>query len=65
MGVLDASLILNLKPNHDIFIGGFDWNKKNVAKIKSKKITATIGGHAFAGAKALVKIFDHYHGYFD
>jgi len=62
LGALEAISELKLNPNKDIVIGGFDWAVTALQKIENKQLTASVGGHIFEGARALIKIFDYHHG---
>ncbi len=62
IGVLDAANQLGLKENKDFVIGGFDWTPEAIQLIQKKQMTASVGGHIFQGARALLKIFDYHHG---
>ena len=62
LGVLDAAKQMKLKPNQDLFIGGFDWIPEALDAIQKNKITASIGGHFIQGAWSLIKLYDHHNG---
>jgi ABC-type sugar transport system substrate-binding protein len=62
VGALAGVKQLNLQPNQDVFIGGFDWTPSALQKIQNNQLTASVGGHIFQGARALIKIFDYHHG---
>jgi len=59
---LEAVEELNFQPNQDVVIGGFDWTPSAIQKIQNNQLTASVGGHIFQGARALIKIFDYHHG---
>lgn len=63
IGALEAVEELNLQPNQDIVIGGFDWTPAALAMIQTKQLTASVGGHIFQGARALIKVVDYHHGF--
>lgn len=58
IGSLEVIKDLNLKPNQDVVIGGFDWTPLALKKIQQNQLTASVGGHLFQGAMALIKVFD-------
>lgn len=60
LGVLAGALELGLRPNEDIFIGGFDWDKKAIAKIRQKQLSASAGGQFYNIAWLLVQAYDHF-----
>jgi ABC-type sugar transport system substrate-binding protein len=60
LGALAAAIELDLKPNKDIFIGGFDWNSQAIAKIKADQLTASAGGQFYNIAWLLVQVYDHF-----
>lgn len=62
IGALEGIQQLNLIPNQDVVIGGFDWTHLALQKIKTQELTASVGGHIFQGARALIKIYDYHHG---
>lgn len=62
LGVLDSVMSGNTSINKHMKIGGIDWTSEAISKIKSKELTATVGGHIFQTAWALTKIYDHHHG---
>jgi ABC-type sugar transport system substrate-binding protein len=61
-GALDASKILNLLINKDLYIGGFDWVPQAIEKINNNTLTGSVGGDIFRGAGILLKIYDHERG---
>lgn len=62
IGALEAVKTLNLQPNQDIVIGGFDWTPAALQKIQTKQLTASVDGHIFQGARALINVVDYHHG---
>lgn len=44
------------------YIGGFDWLPETLIKIKSGRMTASVGGHLLLGAQAIVKVHEHFNG---
>ncbi len=62
LGALAGAKELGLKPNKNIFIGGFDWNTKAIQKLEQQQLTASIGGNIFDIAWLLVKVYDHFNG---
>ena len=60
LGALAGALALGLKPNENIFIGGFDWDKQAINKIKQKQLSASVGGQIYSIAWLLVRIYDHF-----
>jgi len=60
LGALSGALTLGLKPNEDIFIGGFDWDKEAIDKIRQKQLSASAGGQIYNIAWLLVRAYDHF-----
>ena len=60
LGALAGALALGLTPNKNVFIGGFDWDKQAISKIKQKKLSASAGGQIYSIAWLLVRIYDHF-----
>lgn len=63
LGALSGALSLGLRPNENIFIGGFDWDKKAITKIKEKQLSASAGGQIYNIAWLLVRVYDHFNGH--
>lgn len=63
LGVLDSIHSGHGSINPKMLIGGIDWTVEAINKIKSGELTASVGGHLMQTAWALVKIYDHHHGY--
>lgn len=61
LGILDSLTSGYSDINPDMKVGGIDWTIEAIKKVKSKELIATVGGHIFQTAWALVKIFDHHH----
>ena len=61
-GVIEAAKEQGLHPGTDIITGGFDLLPKNKNYIETGEMTASIGGHYFEAAWALVLIYDYLHG---
>jgi len=60
IGALHGAIDLGLEPNKDIFIGGFDWNRDAINKIKSQQLSASAGGQFYHIAWLLVQVYDHF-----
>lgn len=60
LGILDSLASGYSDINPDMKVGGIDWTIEAIKKVKSKELVATVGGHIFQTAWALVKIFDHH-----
>ncbi|GAW94491.1 MULTISPECIES: ABC transporter substrate-binding protein [Colwellia] len=60
LGALTGAIELGLRPNKDIFIGGFDWDAKAIAKIKQHQLSASAGGQFYNIAWLLVQVYDHF-----
>ena len=60
LGALAGAIELGLRPNKDIFIGGFDWDAKAIAKIKQNQLSASAGGQFYNIAWLLVQVYDHF-----
>lgn len=63
MGMLSAAQLMGYKAGKNIFIGGVDWTNDALQAIKRNEITASIGGHFFEGAWALVLLHDFLNGH--
>lgn len=61
-GALQAIQEQGLKPNQEVFIGGFDWLDENLNKINKNQLAASVGGHFMMPAWALISIYDHAKG---
>jgi len=59
-GALAGAIELGLRPNIDIFIGGFDWDAKAIEKIQQKQLSASAGGQFYNIAWLLVQAYDHF-----
>ena len=60
MGALQGAKELNLIPNKDIFIGGFDWDTEAINSIRAGQLSASAGGQFYNVAWLLVQIHDHF-----
>jgi hypothetical protein len=60
--MLSASKQLGYKPGENVFIGGIDWSKDALEAIQRRELTASVGGHFFEGAWALVLLHDYING---
>lgn len=60
LGALAGAIELGLKPNENIFIGGFDWDEEAINKIKQKQLSASAGGQIYNIAWLLVRVYDHF-----
>ncbi|MEW6991563.1 ABC transporter substrate-binding protein [Colwelliaceae bacterium 6441] len=60
LGVLDYLQSGYNNLNHQMKVGGIDWTVEAIEMVNSNKLTATVGGHIFQTAWALIKIFDHH-----
>lgn len=62
IGVIEAAKEEGLIPGKDIITGGFDLLPENKKYIETGEMTASVGGHYFEAAWALVLIHDYLHG---
>ena len=62
LGASEAVVDHGSTPGEDVLIGGVDWAGFVPEKIRSNELTASMGGHFFDGARALVLLYDHHHG---
>ncbi|GHF91898.1 ABC transporter substrate-binding protein [Thalassotalea marina] len=62
LGVVEAAKELKLSINKSLFIGGFDWFPETLTAIKNNEFTASMGGHYILASKAIVDLYDHFHG---
>jgi len=60
LGVIDAmnSGLSKISPE-SVVIGGIDWTKEGINKIKQGELTVSVGGHFMQTSWALIKIYDH------
>jgi len=60
LGVIDAmnSGLSRINPE-TVVIGGIDWTKEGINKIKQGELTASVGGHFMQASWALIKIYDY------
>lgn len=61
LGAIEAIENMGLDPKNFV-IGGFDWLPEAITAIEEGKMKASIGGHYFQGAWAIIKTFDHANG---
>ena len=62
LGALAAAERRNYRPGENIHIGGLNWSKEALQKIKTGKIAVSVGGHFMLGGWALVMIYDLHKG---
>jgi len=62
LGATDAVNAAGLVPGKDILIGGLNWSKIGLAKVRNRERAVNVGGHYMGGAWALVMLFDYFHG---
>ena len=62
LGALGAAKRRNLIPEKDIYIGGLNWSREALQKIKNEEMSVTVGGHFMLGGWALVLIHDRENG---
>jgi ABC-type sugar transport system substrate-binding protein len=62
LGALGAAKRRNLVPGKDIYIGGLNWSREALQKIKNEEMSVTVGGHFMLGGWALVLIHDRENG---
>ncbi len=62
LGALAAAERRNYRPGENIHIGGLNWSKEALQKIKTGKIAVSVGGHFMLGGWALVMIHDLHKG---
>ena len=62
LGATDAVNAAGLVPGKDILIGGLNWSKIGLAKVRNREWAVNVGGHYMGGAWALVMLFDYFHG---
>ncbi len=60
IAALEGAIEIGLKPNQNIFIGGFDWDKQALNKIEQNQLSASAGGHFFSIGWLLIKVYDHF-----
>lgn len=62
LGAIDAMAEHGLAAGKDYGIAGLNWSQGGLNAVRNKQFTMTHGGHFFAGAWAIVALFDHYNG---
>ncbi|MGB0553280.1 MAG: ABC transporter substrate-binding protein [Alphaproteobacteria bacterium] len=62
LGALAAAERRNYRPGENIHIGGLNWSKEALKKIKTGKLSVSVGGHFMLGGWALVMIHDLHNG---
>lgn len=62
IGVIEAAKEQGMLPGKNIITGGFDLLPENKKYIETGEMTASVGGHYFEAAWALVLINDYLHG---
>ena len=62
LGALAAAKRRNFRPGDNIHIGGLNWSKEALQKIKNGDLTVSVGGHFMLGGWALVMIHDRHKG---
>lgn len=63
IGVIEAAKEHDLLPGQNLFTGGFDLLPENKKYIETGEMTASVGGHYFEAAWALVLIHDYLNGF--
>jgi ABC-type sugar transport system substrate-binding protein len=62
LGALVAAKRRNYRPGKNIHIGGLNWSREALKKIKNGKLSVSVGGHFMLGGWALVMIHDRHKG---
>lgn len=62
LGMVGAARELGYQPDVNVFIGGIDWSLNGLKAVREKELVATVGGHIFEGAWALVLLHDYLKG---
>ncbi|MFH2065149.1 MAG: ABC transporter substrate-binding protein [Pseudomonadota bacterium] len=62
LGTIEAIIASGKKPGRDIFIGGLNWDKPALEKIKDGMLTISMGGHFMTGGWTMVLLYDYHHG---
>lgn len=62
LGMLSAARQQGYKAGENVFVGGIDWTNDALQAIKRNEMTASVGGHFFDGAWALVLLHDYLNG---
>jgi len=62
-GAMRAVIEARQKPGADILLGGVDWADLAFDHVREGSISATVGGHFFDGAWAMVMLYDYHNGY--
>ncbi|WP_417841484.1 ABC transporter substrate-binding protein [Terasakiella sp.] len=60
LGAIAAMTKYKLKAGQDYAVAGLNWSKDGLNAVRNKQFTMTHGGHFFAGAWAIVTLFDHH-----
>jgi len=62
IGAIEGAADAGRKPGKDIFFGGLNWDPPGLAKVQSKEMVTSVGGHFMTGGWALVLLYDYHHG---
>ena len=62
IGMMTALEDAGLQGGEDYFIAGLNWSQPALKLVKDGQMTLTHGGHFFAGAYAMVMIYDYQNG---
>lgn len=62
LGAMEAAAAVGKKPGDDVLFGGCGWYAPALHKIKTGKLTTSLGGHFMEGGWAMVLIHDYHHG---
>lgn len=60
LGALRGALAVGRKPGVDLLVGGFDLLEHALTAISEGALHASLGGHVFDGARALLLLDDHH-----
>jgi ABC-type sugar transport system substrate-binding protein len=62
LGAMEGAIAAGKSPGKDVFIGGLNWDKPALDKVKDGSLVTTVGGHFMIGGWALVILYDYHHG---
>ena len=62
LGAEDEVVSAGKEPGREILLGGIDWSPFALEKVETGSFTASVGGHFLDCARAIVMLYDHYHG---
>ncbi|MBM9614551.1 ABC transporter substrate-binding protein [Desulfobulbus rhabdoformis] len=62
IGAIRGAIAAQRTPGQDIFIGGLNWDKAALNRIKDGSLAISVGGHFMTGGWTLILLYDYHHG---